>query len=339
MSLKAKIEIDGKFYEYPITIGSESEKAIDISKLRADTGCITIDHGFLNTGSCASAITFLDGDITSYNFPPGNYSYIIHAATETTHDSYDTTPLLAFDKISLGTHRVLEFACQANTQNFLYVSSGAVYGIQPPDMPIIPEDYAGAPDVSGEYAAYSEGKRVSEMLCHMYARKHSFDIKIARCFAFIGPYMPLDQHLAIGNFIRDALHAGPIRVKGDGTPYRSYMYTNDLVIWLWTILFRGENCRPYNVGSDEALQIKDVAQYVANEVSGGTDVIVEGYPDLFRPVDRFVPDVSRARNELGLTIETSFTNAVRQTIQWYSKTDVASQVEYPVEHDLGALDE
>jgi citrate synthase len=63
MSLKAKIEVDGKVFEYPVIEGSEKEKAIDISKLRADTGCITIDHGFLNTGSCASAVTFLDGEL------------------------------------------------------------------------------------------------------------------------------------------------------------------------------------------------------------------------------------------------------------------------------------
>ncbi|MBP9680998.1 MAG: citrate synthase [Bacteriovorax sp.] len=63
MSLKAKIEIDGKVFEYPVQVGVENEKAIDISKLRGDTGCITIDHGFMNTGSCASAITFLDGEL------------------------------------------------------------------------------------------------------------------------------------------------------------------------------------------------------------------------------------------------------------------------------------
>jgi citrate synthase len=63
MSLKAQIIVDGKTLEYPVIEGSEKEKAIDISKLRADTGCITIDHGFLNTGSCASAVTFLDGEL------------------------------------------------------------------------------------------------------------------------------------------------------------------------------------------------------------------------------------------------------------------------------------
>ncbi len=62
MSLKAKIEVEGKVVEYPVLVGSESEKAIDLSKLRADTGYITIDHGFLNTGSCYSAVTFLDGE-------------------------------------------------------------------------------------------------------------------------------------------------------------------------------------------------------------------------------------------------------------------------------------
>ena len=63
MSLKIKLEVDGKTVEYPVNVGTENEKAIDIAKLRADTGYITIDHGFLNTGSCASAITFLDGEL------------------------------------------------------------------------------------------------------------------------------------------------------------------------------------------------------------------------------------------------------------------------------------
>ncbi|MDN6279923.1 MAG: citrate synthase [Psychroflexus sp.] len=61
--MKAKIEFDGKFYEFPVTKGSEDEYAIDISSLRAQTdGLITLDRGFKNTGSCESAITFLNGE-------------------------------------------------------------------------------------------------------------------------------------------------------------------------------------------------------------------------------------------------------------------------------------
>ena len=62
MSETAELKIDGKVYELPIIIGSENEKAIDISKLRAQSGVITLDHGFKNTGSTTSAITFLDGE-------------------------------------------------------------------------------------------------------------------------------------------------------------------------------------------------------------------------------------------------------------------------------------
>ncbi|MBI5397061.1 MAG: citrate synthase [Verrucomicrobia bacterium] len=62
MNTTAKLELDGKLYELPVVVGSENEKAVDISKLRDQTGCITLDDGYANTGSCRSSITFIDGD-------------------------------------------------------------------------------------------------------------------------------------------------------------------------------------------------------------------------------------------------------------------------------------
>ncbi|MBT7609734.1 MAG: citrate synthase [Bacteriovoracaceae bacterium] len=62
MTKVAKIELEGQTHEFPIIEGSEGEKAIDISKLRGTTGHITLDNGFANTGSCRSAITFLNGE-------------------------------------------------------------------------------------------------------------------------------------------------------------------------------------------------------------------------------------------------------------------------------------
>ena len=63
MSETAKIIVEGKEYEFPVIVGTEGEKAIDISKLRDLTGHITLDIGFKNTGSTKSAITFLDGEL------------------------------------------------------------------------------------------------------------------------------------------------------------------------------------------------------------------------------------------------------------------------------------
>ena len=62
MSETARIILEGKEYEFPVIVGTENEKAIDISKLRASTGYITLDLGYKNTGSTKSAITYLDGE-------------------------------------------------------------------------------------------------------------------------------------------------------------------------------------------------------------------------------------------------------------------------------------
>ena len=58
----AKLILDGREYEFPVVVGSEGEKGIDISALRAGTGAITLDPGYGNTGSCVSEITFIDGE-------------------------------------------------------------------------------------------------------------------------------------------------------------------------------------------------------------------------------------------------------------------------------------
>src|SRR6516225_1509976 len=62
MENTAELKLNGKNYQLPIIEGSEKERGIDISALRSDTGCITLDDGYGNTGSCRSAITFIDGE-------------------------------------------------------------------------------------------------------------------------------------------------------------------------------------------------------------------------------------------------------------------------------------
>ena len=63
MSNTAEITLDGKTFSFPVVTGTEGEKAIDITKLRDETGYITLDTGYKNTGATKSAITFLDGEL------------------------------------------------------------------------------------------------------------------------------------------------------------------------------------------------------------------------------------------------------------------------------------
>ena len=249
-------------------------------------------------------VELLRGNVHDFDFPAGVFPFAIHAAVES-----------AFDLDVAGTSRVLEFARTHATRRLLFTSSGAVYGVQPPDIANIPEDYA-MPLTTSPASDYARAKRASELLCVAQAREHGFAALIARMFAFVGPHLPLDRNFAAGNFVRDALAGGPIRIQGDGTPYRSYLYAADLAVWLWTILLRGEPSRPYNVGSGQAVTIAELARIVANVAGAAIPIEIAGTPVPGTPPVRYVPSVERARQELGLQPIVSLEDGVRRMYVW-----------------------
>ena len=262
-------------------------------------------------------LDFLAGDVRSFDYPTGEFSHVIHAATDTSATKHQQDPLILFDSIVGGTRRTLEFARRCGAKKYLFTSSGAVYGRQQPRMTHVSEEYLGGPDPADPRSEYGEAKRAAETLCALYALRYGLQTKIARCFAFVGPYLALDVHFAVGNFIRDGLSGGPVHVRGDGTPYRSYLYAADLAIWLWKILLLGTSCRPYNVGSEDALTIRDLAQRVARCFSGVRVEIAE-HVSPGKPAERYVPETQRARTELGLDSIIDLSESLRRTIAWHT---------------------
>lgn len=261
-------------------------------------------------------LQLLAGDVTHFAYPPGEFTHVIHAATEASATLNQEKPLTMLDTITEGTRHTLDFSVQANVKKFLLASSGAVYGVQPPTLSHVTENYSGAPDPLNGTSAYGLGKRLAEHLCAVYSKQYGFEVKIARCFAFVGPYLPLTTHFAIGNFIHNALQKDPIRILGDGSPYRSYLYAADLVVWLWVILCQGESGRAYNVGSEQAVNLADLANTVAQAVPANLPVMIAKKPDPDTMPARYVPHTQRAQKELHLAQRVSLEDSIQRTLRW-----------------------
>lgn len=264
------------------------------------------------------AITYHSADVCRDSLPRGKFSHVIHAATEASATLNREAPRKMFETIVDGARRTLDHASRSKTHKFLFVSSGAVYGTQPPEVTHISEDATRGPDPLDPTNAYAEGKRGAELLCAI-ASSAELEVKIARCFTFVGPYMQLDAHFAIGNLVADALRGNPLQVKGDGSAVRSYLYASDLAVWLWTTLFKGCSGRAYNVGSEDAVNIATLAHEVNMAVPQAVGIRIAMTPVPGTPVHRYVPSTARARQELGLAAEVPLGEAIRRTYRWFSE--------------------
>ena len=265
--------------------------------------------------AASTALELLEGDIRGFAFPGGRFHRVLHLAAETNTQLTDPDPEVYLDVIVGGTRRVIAFADEAGVDSLLFVSSGAVYG-RPAGGDRISEEHLTGPDPTLRSSAYGEAKRFAELLLCDHARRTGLAVAIARCFAFVGPYLPVDSGFAVGNFIRDALSNGEIVIRGDGTPLRSYLYASDMASWLWTIAVMGEAARPYNVGSDEAVGIADLAHLVAAAVGPSVSVRILGDSEQVGAGSAYVPNVQRARDELGLSVYVPLAVAVQRAVAW-----------------------
>ena len=266
------------------------------------------------------SLEFVRGASSTFEFPEGRFAYVIHAATEQGMGVSPEFPVGPFDENIGGTRRVLEFARQSAARRVLLTSSGAVYGKQPPEVTHLREEDPYGPATHDLSAAYGHSKRVSEFLGCAYGAAFGYDVLIARLFAFVGPLLPLDLNFAVGNFVRDVLGGEPIRIAGDGTPLRSYLYASDLAIWLWTILLKGQHGRAYNVGSPAAVSIADLAEVVRANAGAGSrvEIRVAKKPVAGEAPARYVPCTARAAAELGLVPQISLEEGIRRMADWYS---------------------
>jgi len=247
-----------------------------------------------------SNVDFVQGDVRDFVFPRGYFDYVIHAGAP----AMLMPPGVERDIILRGTERMLSFAKNCGADRFLFISSGGAYGVQPPGLEKIPETFPCHPETE-----YGIAKFEAEQMCGA----SGLDFVIARCFAFTGRYLNREIHFAIGNFIRDALAGKSIVIQGDGTPYRSYLHADDLIEWLRVLLLFGRNGEIYNVGSDEAVSVLELAQTVRDVLHGGP-VDVRQSPVFGAKASRYVPDITKIQREFNVKITYRLREAILHSL-------------------------
>lgn len=254
-------------------------------------------------------VSYLAGDVRDFAFPAGEFSAVLHAATPAT----PAIPDAEVASIILdGTRHVLDFCRQRGVGNFLYVSSGAVYGPMPPGLRQMPETLACHPA-----SIYGRSKLAAEQLS---IDSGVASCKIARCFAFVGEYLGLNLHYAIGNFIRDCLLERPITIQSDGSAVRSYLYSDDLVKQLWALLDRPEPRLTVNLGSDRALTIRELAELVRRVAGTANPITVAGKPDAYAATNFYVPEIKLARQLLATGEPVSLEAALKRVIHFHRQS-------------------
>jgi dTDP-glucose 4,6-dehydratase len=286
---------------------ASSDKQHHLTILTRNPALFQSNHPELSS----SQITFHQGDIQDLSSLPWDqaFTHILHAATDSTFGP-QLTPLQRYQQIHEGTTNILDLAVATGASRFLLTSSGGIYGPQPADLEAFPEDWPGSPSLAEPATAYSQAKRAAEHLCALYREAHGLETVIARCFAFVGPDLPLDVHFAIGNFIRDALTAEAITVAGDGTPLRTYLDQRDLAQWLWTLLLQGKDGETYNVGSDQVISIAELAHLVRDLLAPGKPVRILGTPQPAAARNRYVPSIAKIQALHGLRVSVPLAESI-----------------------------
>ena len=260
-------------------------------------------------------ISFIKGDISDLSCVTGEYDFIIHAASEVPSSSQDSKDNYSvYRNIVDGARAICELAKRSITSRILYTSSGAAYGVIPASLCLIDESVIGQ-ELFSPHDFYGRAKRDSEIIL---IESSPCDVVIARCFAFSGPYLPLNGTYAFGNFINDVLHNKNIVINGNGSPVRSYLYAADLVIWLFKLLLKGCNKEIYNVGSEEGISILDLAREIIRVSKIKINVELLDSIKSNNRINKYVPNTNKIRKELGVSQLIPLSLSIEKTINFYS---------------------
>lgn len=226
-------------------------------------------------------------------------------------------PVHTIDTIVHGTATVLA-ACSRYRRPVLITSTSEVYG-KATKMPFSEEDDSITGPPSRRRWCYACAKALDEFLALAHWHECRLPVVLVRLFNTVGPRQTGQYGMVIPNFIRQALRNEPIRVFGDGTQSRCFCHVHDVVRALIALLeTRDTRGQLYNVGSNNEISIRDLAERVRDFTGSESEIVTipysEAYGEGFEDMQRRVPDLTKIRNAIGFEPRLSLDDIIRDCV-------------------------
>ena len=286
---------------------------VDALLARGDTVAVIDDMssgkpGYLNTAADLHEMDIRDDEISKV-MQVVRPEIVFHVAAQISVSVSAREPKFDAETNIVGTINVLDAMVSAGASKMVFASTGGAMYAEPEVLPA-PESAGARPA-----APYGASKLAAETYLPIYRGLHGIGFTIIRPSNVYGPRQdPHGEAGVVAIFTRAMLAGAPIKIFGDGTDERDYVYVEDVVDAL--VRASGSNgTGPYNVGSGIGTSVNEIASTLA--ALTGYSREPEPFPPRPGDLRRISLDASLAKKELGWSPTTSLNDGLRQTVEWF----------------------
>lgn len=235
-------------------------------------------------------------------------------------------PLRTIETNIYPTEQLLRFAAQGNVRKFFLASTSEVYGKHPGEAWVEDDDLHLGPTSRPRWA-YGCSKAIDEFLALAYYQKYGLGVSIGRFFNVVGPRQVGNYGMVVPRFVEAALQGGPVTVYDDGSQVRCFGHVDEVVKCVNLLVEEdASEGRVFNIGSNQAISILELAQSVIAKVDPSVEVEFIPYHDAygedFEDVQRRVPNTDRLFETIGQRPTMPLDNILDDIIAW-KKTEVS----------------
>jgi nucleoside-diphosphate-sugar epimerase len=266
-------------------------------------------------------LTMVVQDVRDPYGGPKEVNFIVHAASQASPRFFGSDPVGTFETNVIGTQRMLQIARNAESEAFLFFSSGEIYGrIEDPSVPITEASYRYLDPIDLR-SCYAEGKRAGETLCACWHAQFGVPARIVRLSHTYGPGMDLGDGRVFADFVADIVAERDIVLKSDGSARRPFCYLSDATVAFFKVLLEGNSGEAYNVGSDTECSVLDLAMMLCELFPERKCRVIRqerkpGDPYIISPVTGGHFDLSKIRS-LGWEPTTGLEEGFTRTVKSY----------------------